>query len=195
MKIVIGIPTRGQIHYTLLWALLGFSKRHDLGFIVNRSCEGAGANRNTIVKKFLETSGDFLLMIDDDTTPPYDLNLDLLTELDKDILVLPYPLNMNTQTEDDLFWSIFPEPEKMTKKKGKGLEEIYAAGTGFVLIKRKVLEALDPPFKYLRDKYDNIDKAEDYLFCERAREKGFKTWVDWDYPCSHWKDTNLLNII
>ena len=131
MNIKIALPTRGSFHYRLVWFLLR-RKQEGISFMVNKNVEGAAYNRNTICKMFLVGDESHLLMIDDDTVPPTDLDIQRLIDFDKDVLVLPYPLNMNTQDGANYVWSIFTEPMTFAKKQGKGLEKIFAAGTGFV---------------------------------------------------------------
>jgi GT2 family glycosyltransferase len=162
--------------------------------MVNKNVEGAAYNRNTISKMFLVGDETHLLMIDDDTVPPFDLDLQKLVDYDKDVLVLPYPLNMNNPEGNHYVWSIFSEPKTFAKR-GKGLEKIYAAGTGFILIKREVIEALDIPLAQTRGADDRIIKAEDYSFCERAGKEGFEIWTDWDVTCGHYKNINMEELV
>ena len=79
--------------------------------------------------------------------------------------------------------------------------EILAGGTGFMLIKRHVIEALideHPEWSvenrqgdgYVSAVFDFAIKdgkyiGEDYLFCDRATEAGFKVWVDVEINLPH----------
>jgi hypothetical protein len=76
--------------------------------------------------------------------------------------------------------------------------EVDYAGTGFMLIKRRVYEAL----KDQTDSYEGPDgrvhafymtpifrdgfESEDYHFCRKAREAGFKILMDPSIRLGHW---------
>ena len=70
--------------------------------------------------------------------------------------------------------------------------EIDYAGTGFMMIPRKVFEALDDPDWERRDgirayfQDDGLDLSEDYFFCQEARKVGFKILCDPSIKLKHW---------
>jgi len=147
-------------------------------------------NRNKIVKKFLESGMDYLLMIDSDNVPPFEV-LDL-ADYEKDIvgvvcfgylkkMVIPFCLKKNTRGAYDV--ADFDE--------GDGLKEVDAVGTGCIMISRKVLQDVGYPF---RNEYkpDGTKKMGlDINFCRRAQEKGYKIYCQTDYLCSHWTTMDL----
>ena len=55
--------------------------------------------------------------------------------------------------------------------------EVDAAGTGFMLIHRDVLEKVGP--------FDYGVESEDIMFCRRAREAGFTVWLDTTVRVGH----------
>jgi hypothetical protein len=62
-----------------------------------------------------------------------------------------------------------------------GLHEVYAAGSAGMLIRRPVLEAIaDPWFST-----DGKGLNEDFAFCRKAREAGFKIHCDVDVQMGH----------
>lgn len=75
----------------------------------------------------------------------------------------------------------------MTTVLGSGLKQVYASGTGFVLIKRRVLEKIKNPFQITRNEEDAIVGGDDYNFCKNVREAGFEIWTDWENVCGHYK--------
>lgn len=62
------------------------------------------------------------------------------------------------------------------------LIEADALGTGCMLIKREVLEAVGYPWFKCHDKSPG---GEDFYFCERAKEAGFSVWGDFSVQCHH----------
>ena len=152
-------------------------------------------NRNNIVKVFLENKWDYLIMIDEDN-PPTNNILDLI-KLDLDIVCFPTPM-IRKEVDPPIFFNIFERIKDAYKpilpQKGK-LMEIDAGGSGCILIKRKVLENIKKPFESEWKEDGTRGKSSDLKFCEKAKEKGFKIYTHWDYPCSHYKKINLLDII
>lgn len=76
--------------------------------------------------------------------------------------------------------------------------EVDFAGTGFMLIKRKVIETLrdrlesydgpngSVPALYQTPIVDRNLRSEDYFFCEEARKAGFKIVMDPKIRLGHW---------
>ncbi len=159
------------------------------------------SNRNQVTKRFLDSGGDFMMMIDDDVVPlqnPLDLVL-----MDMDIVVFPtpmwapgrvgdYPIQMNVELMEH------PEgtEENYVLTYTEPLLEIVSGGTGCILIARRVLEHPDlcPAFMDMYDDDGIRAVTEDITFSRRARVAGFTAWVAMEYRCSHYKETDLLMI-
>lgn len=62
-----------------------------------------------------------------------------------------------------------------------GIEEVLHTGTGMLMVKRHVFEKMGKPWfeTCYREKHDDW-LGEDVYFCIRAREAGFRVWVDHD---------------
>jgi SAM-dependent methyltransferase len=161
--------------------------------------------RNQIVKNFLECSAvpDFLLFIDSDNPPFY--NPLPLVEKDKDIIACPTPIWYNKIAQGGvgampIIWNCFdylPSRQGWREHAPRGgFQEIDSAGTGCLLIKRRVLENPDmrPPFRRGWDEYGIAKVGSDMLFCQRAKNLGFEVWADYDYPCMHFKSRDLVEI-
>ena len=151
-------------------------------------------NRNKIVKKFLEGTEDYLLMIDDDN-PPLKNPLDLI-QLDKDVIACPTP-QWNDCDKFPIYWVSMDKVEDgyIEHKEKKGLQEVDAVGTGCILISRRVLEKVKKPFERKYDSNGLQELGLDFSFCEKAKEQGFKIWSHYDYPCSHFKELNLIEVL
>jgi hypothetical protein len=74
-----------------------------------------------------------------------------------------------------------------------GLVEVALVGTACLLVHRRVLEAIDPPYfkMELDDDCLYIKDSEDFTFCRKARRAGFSVWLDTDQPCSHFKALDM----
>lgn len=150
-------------------------------------------NRNTVVFHFLESRADYLLMMDSDTVPRGN-PLDLVV-LDKDIVACPCP----QWRKGDIFWVVMDRTEggfrPVPPARRGGLVQADAVGTGCILIARRVLEAIAAPFAVQWTEDGRLDVGLDFAFCARAKQHGFEVWVAWNYPCSHYKTINLVDII
>lgn len=192
-SVMMAIPTDGKIHHKVVGVLckILLQGKHDITTYIS-AMRGIGEHRNKIVKDFLETDMEYLVMIDSDNPPPENI-LDL-TQLDKDVIALPTPINMDWMGVTNIYWNVFGEDGYPRKESGSGLEEVKKVGTGCIVIHRRVLEALKWPFTTVRDEGDMRVVGTDIAFSQRATEAGFKLYVHWDYTCRHYKEIDLLTI-
>lgn len=196
----------GNLHEGCFISMLKYmatAQRLGLNFtidtMVNESLIPRG--RNSLVAKMLyfEPKSTHLMFIDSDIGfEPEEIFKLILADKDvsgglypKKALPISYVVNKVPNAEKD-----------------GNLIEVMNLGTGFMLIKREVLEAmikqhpelhyqdnigLDPkydPFKYalFDTEIDPVTKeylSEDYLFCKRWREMGGKIWADLSITLTH----------
>lgn len=159
-------------------------------------------NRNYIVKRFLETDHDYLMMLDNDIIPAK--NIFNLVDFDKDIIgglcfaykkdkIVPLALKRIPEEErEDVEWKY----RVWKEEDADGLTEVDAIGTGHIIIARRVLEhpKMKPAFVNYYDKDGLRIEGLDLSFCRRAQELGFKIFCHFDYPCGHWTPMNLQEI-
>jgi len=192
-KVLLAIPTGGNLDYRIVEFMLDMirQKKYDVSVHISKLV-GVEANRNQIVKAFLNSKCEYLLMVDTDN-PPFNNPLPLIEE-DKDIIGLPTPINVSNIPGMSWFaYNIYKDGKQL--KDGEGLEKVDEVGTGCVIIKREVFEKLgDNPFTPERYEDDRIKVGEDIMFCRRAKEKGIEIWTHWDYKCRHYKEIDLSSI-
>jgi Glycosyl transferase family 2 len=70
-------------------------------------------------------------------------------------------------------------PIKLSDSGWKGLVEIQAGGCAGMLIRRDVIEAIEPPW------FEYTDRSEDIIFCEKAKAAGFKLHADLETTLGH----------
>jgi predicted O-methyltransferase YrrM len=182
-SVLFGTPVHDSVLPEYVMSLVGGiqylnGKLHG-GLIIYRT-PLISAGRNFIVKY---CDSDYLMFIDSDMIFPPD-GVWRLIERDKDIIGGLYygkntpnkPIIYNIN-ENDRFEFILDIPKEPF--------ELDGIGTGFMLIKRKVLDAFTPevcaklgkPFN-LRQKPDGSEEGEDLAFCRRAKTLGFEVWCD-----------------
>jgi len=197
MKVQIALLHVGRMSVQVCQFLMELqkTKEHELEFVYPSHVPGE-SNRNKLIREFLKTDNEYLLMIDDDN-PPQNNPLDLLIH-NKDIFALPTPVFR----EDGLCWMVgknfgtVEEPDyKAYKEKREGLMEVDFVGSGCLLVHRRVFEKIKAPFMRVWDEDGVAVKGQDIAFSKRATENGFEMWVHWDYVCNHHKQVNLIGLM
>jgi len=189
-KVYIGIPLQNSVHAEFFRS---FYPAHLLlpeeGEAHVELCKWGNAvsNRNDIVKSVL--AGDFthLFFMDSDMQFP-EATLSRLLAHDKDVVggfysikIEPYHSTVFIEDhENGVPWRTYnPAP-------GETLRQVAGIGTGCLLIKRKVLEAMKWPWFYYRPvEEEQKFTTEDVAFCEDARKLGFEVWCDFTIRCGH----------
>lgn len=161
-------------------------------------------SRNNLVKRFLETECEYILMVDDDILPPYDI-LEMTKHAVDIVAGLCYGYNS--------IMGVYPVAYKKAENgcfrggtdligwnsevENKGLTQVDLVGSGCILIHRKVFNKIDKPyFKFVfNDELTEVITGEDIDFCTRAIDAGFKVYVDTDKVCSHFKSIDLKEIM
>lgn len=158
--------------------------------------------RNRAAAKFLKGKRDYLLFIDCDIIFSKD-QIDCLMQHDEPIVCGIY-----CKKEKEVAPCLNLLPENSAIKTG-GLAEIKRGGTGFMRIHRSVLDAMkeDDSIQESRTKWwkapiynnhggeewdffatgvkDREYLSEDWFFCDRARELGFKVMLDTRIQTKH----------
>lgn len=206
MKILIGLPTMGNIHVNLAvrllkWTVQAKTKGYSLSVYPTLSVQPVDNARNEIVEEFLKTDCTHLFFIDSDTIPPEDA-LDKLLKLDTDIATAITPiinLDENRVNDSSGFYkesNIIGLDDKRLQAE-TGIQDVKTAGGSCLLIKRKVLEDLKKPiFRFIYADshpagvyFNGSTKmmSEDYFFCAKALDEGFKIKCDTSVICRHQK--------
>lgn len=118
---------------------------------------------------------EYLFQIDSDMTfPPYVLGK--LLSHQKDIVGCTYV--RRSEPFDVLGRTINPVAPK---NYDTGLIEMQALPTGILLVKRDVFRKFPKPiWRIVADESIGRSHGEDYYFCAKARELGYKIWLDVD---------------
>lgn len=130
--------------------------------------------RNTLVSMALESGADWLWFMDDDHAFPPSM-LERLISHDVP-LVTPicltriYPFAPVSYVEKIGPNKYLPIP--FSDSPTDGLVEIQAGGCAGMLIRREVLEAIEPPW------FEYTDRSEDIVYCEKVKAAGFPIYAD-----------------
>lgn len=164
-----------------------------------------GFLRNMAAYLFLKSDCTHLFFWDTDVVSPANALRRLLGH-DRDIVIAPYP-KKKTEPSD----STWPVQLLSGEPDEKGLLEALLVATGFLLIKRSVIETLWDKHRETRSFFDKqaddvcVDLfptglldfmpktangmngwwGEDYSFSVLARDAGFRVWLDPNIPLAH----------
>ena len=155
--------------------------------------------RNFIIEAFLQSECNYLFMLDTQTVPvAYYLDVMLVHNVDMVSAVVqvvrhdgagqPKLVPISHRLVDGMprpFWA-------------KGLQECFWTTCACTLVKREVIKSLEfPAFTWGYNEYGIRKQAEDFHFCQKVREAGFKIHVDFGLLCSHVKilDMKQINVM
>ena len=189
-KVTLAVPSNRGINPNTMQCLLELMAHggYDFHIIVPEEGYTIAENRNYTAVQACNNKSDYLLMVDDDMTFPPD-TLDRLISNKKDICGVAYhsrgsedmvkivPGDIMSIAEVDKGRYINLKTE--TDPRYKDVFECYATGTGIILIKCDVFYKISRPwfeFTY----YDNgkCKEGEDWNFCFKAKESGYKIYTD-----------------
>jgi len=197
----IGIPAYdGKLNIKTAFALAQLMpKAMSLGVSVILSdlsnCSIITMARNALVHEFLKTDATELLFIDSDVIVSPDDILRLMAQ-SRDITTGAYPRRAKDQ---NFFADLYFDANGDLEFDGS-LMRVERAPTGFMLIQRHVIEKLvaaHPEWIYEKSPTEKMSAVfdfaivdgkyvgEDYLFCDRATQMGFKVYIDVDISLPH----------
>jgi len=139
--------------------------------------------RNDLCQQTLRDGHSHLWFMDDDHAFPPQMLHKLLAH-DKPLVspicltrVHPFKPVQYTERNEDNDLQYLPIP--LSKANTDGLVEIQAGGCAGMLIRRDVLEAIEPPW------FEYADRSEDIIFCEKAKAAGFDLYADLSLRLGH----------
>lgn len=137
--------------------------------------------RNKLVRMTLDEGYDWLWFMDDDHAfAPTVLegllahDLPLVTPVCLTRVAPFQPVTYTEKVGENLYL-----PIPLTDHPEEGLVRLEAGGCAGMLIRREVLEAVEPPW------FEYTDRSEDIVFCEKAKAAGFEIYCDLSARLGH----------
>lgn len=184
-RLLIGIPCLESIKKDTVTSLFGAVNRVEVeSKLLIYSSSLVHDARNKIAELGVKEGFSHIMFIDSDIAFEGEAINKLLAH-DKDIVAGLYfrkrPPHQPTIAQ--IAGGKLTIPDVFPKKK---LFEVSSAGTGFMLIKTSVIMKLKEPYFFFRwHKQNKSYVGEDVYFCLKAKDKGFKTWVDPTIQVAH----------
>lgn len=204
-KVLIAVPTYENITPDTFKAIWDLDKGgHDVDFEFVRGYDCATA-RNRIAQKTLDGQYDYLLMVDNDVTPPKDALVNLISH---DVSCVSgfylhrggdnLPSNRTCACKlyqpNGMLYFNYPLESEYTKEEladmrdnGIDLAEIHGGGMGCVLVRADVFKRVKYPwFDWVN--YDGPKRSmlsEDLYFCEQLRKAEIPRFLDPRVACGH----------
>lgn len=180
MKILIGVPCMDSVPVGYINALLALEKPPGTQ-ILHLPLSLVYLAREKIAQYAIDREYDYVLFLDSDMTPPADA-LTRLLEHDKGIVCGAY-YTRKAPHMPCFFKKVDAEACECMTEYPRGLVEVEAAGTGFMLIKTDVFKAIYETGGSCF--FPIMGLGEDIAFCLRARERGYSIFVDTTLQIGH----------
>jgi len=182
-RVLVAMPTRGYAYAPSLLRAAGLARHfgHELILEIGRPIELV---RTRLATRFLESSADQLLTIDDDVIAPEGA-AERLVELNAPVATAPYPIMLNGRMLSDVKavgseeWIAVPPHEVFP---------VRHTGLGFTLIHRDVFARIRTPWFQFGASTSGRAVGEDTWFSNGVTQAGLEILCDGSLQCSHFKD-------
>lgn len=175
-KVLVAIATPGHIKTETVNSLMNLfnSAPCMLEFFVTAGVY-VDSQRNMAAKRAIEAGYDYVLFIDNDMIFPVEL-LERLMNCEKAVVSTNYVM----KTTPAIPMAMNFQRERITHL-GEGLEKVYAAPTGTMLIRTDVLKQLgENAFSRFQDDVTKDQFGEDVAFCERCARAEIPVYIHWE---------------
>lgn len=191
MSVMVGVVCPGTIRWECAWSL-DQARRANVIEEVRFQQSGPYVDdaRNSLVRAFLDSPCDRLLMVDDDVQF---MPGDVQRLADDD---LPIVSGVYYNTFDGVLQPVLKLLEDTPTDDDTPLLEVAGAGAGFLMMSRTLLEKVgatygEPCPWFAEPIIDGDHLGEDIELCRRAREAGAPVYADLRVQVAHYKTVRL----
>ena len=181
---VIGISSSELSRFAVFYHSLANVQKPPHTALAHSTGASIATNRNEVTEKALQSGAEWIWYVDDDQmfapdalTRLLSRRLDIVSGIYLQRSAPFYPHMYHRGDKQ----GVYP---RMLESGDSGLVELEAVGAGCLLVKTKVLRALDRPFWRLGQIRSDV-WGDDLDFCNRVRAAGFKVWCDLDVRVGH----------
>ncbi len=186
--LMVGIPHPGMVHYKFWKDTMWLAKPYGTYFYDVVRTSAIHDARNTLVEIALKENFKYLLFLDSDMRVPNNTIFRLM-EHNKPIVAGYFFSRSGVHHPCAFRWSDDLKGLVSVFEPNSGLIEVDAVGMACTLIDTRVFRDLENPWFEWGKYNDATGKreyfGEDIAFCLKAREKGYKIFVDTDLVIRH----------
>jgi GT2 family glycosyltransferase len=163
----------------------------------------AKCGRNIIIDDFLHNKDfkryDYLMFMDHDCHPIDDFAIEKMIEMDKDVVAGITPVMFEMYGENNIYFNVQREDGRNLYINELPHEPFKARRVGgtCILMKRHVLEAIEPPFQMdtFDEKHISFLTSEDYYFCDKITANGFNIWINPEIWNRHYHNMDIVEVV
>ncbi len=182
-RVLVVMPTRGYAYAPSLLRAADLARQfgHELALEIGRPIELV---RTRLALRFLESSADYLLTIDDDVVAPEGAAERLLA-LNVPVATAPYPIVLNGRMLSDVK---AVDSEEWMAVPPSAVFPVRHTGLGFTLVHRDVFASIRTPWFQFGASDGGRAVGEDTWFSNGVTQAGLQIVCDGSVRCSHFKD-------
>lgn len=189
MSVLISLTTKKYIHAEVTKWLMKQYEQYPIDIV--QSFNPLEHARNEQVDRFLKTHYDRLFIVDSDCVPA-PTTIKTLDQLNLPFVVAPHPSIKGVETGVMVLDRVGENEYVQHRPFNKGLQECDAVGCAGMMIHREVFEKLDKPyFRFIYDEDGKLVKGEDFDFCDRIKELGYKVYAHCDLIQTHYVEVAI----
>lgn len=186
-KLLIGLPHKNLV--SLEWSLAFRNLVVNVPSIFTCSAGvPIDVARNEIVKSALTNNVDWIFFLDTDVVPPPDIITRLMAH---NLPIVTAIYHTRAPPIEPCIWrEVHPSGKQAIAYTQGQMIEADFIGMGACLIHTSVFKNIFPPFfdwTLGRQEPNNmtLGRSEDFEFCKKVRDKGYKIWADTSIQCRH----------
>jgi hypothetical protein len=195
VKLMVGVTTDGHLRHALFIDYISGVIKPDGTILAPSHGASPARGRNNIIRAALEQNCTHIMFFDDDMHMPADCINKLLAH-DLDIVCGLY-LMRGSPHFPLMFDKAYPDGRclhSFLTKGREGLVEVENTGFGCALIKTEVFKKMPGPYWVTLGEYEKDHWCDDLSFFNRAREYGYRIFVDTDVQCGHMTNAILYPV-
>lgn len=197
-SVYLAVPTRGEVNSEVAETHHQIARNLHTTVAYQRGGNSVASNRNMIVKHFLESDAEVLMMIDDDIgVPPHAQELPGKLGDEWDVVGAACPIFVPARWPIPVYAAFVtgqPGKYKLLDDRADGLMACDGIGTGCVVIHRRVFDRI-PAQPFQETIQEDHIVSEDIAFCLHCNQAGVRMAVDFATVCDHVRAVSLLEIM
>jgi len=187
VKVMIGMPHKDTVSMDWCLGFRNLQVNVPASFTVSRGVP-IDMSRNEIVRAALDAKAEFVFFLDTDVICPPDTIARLMAH---NLPICTGVYFTRAQPIEPAIWhEVQPSGKRAISYTPGQMVEADFIGMGCCLIHTSVFKNLKKPYFEWTLSFEDpenvgVGRSEDFEFCKKARERGYKIWADTSIQCRH----------